>query len=783
MKIINRCFSIFFVLILLISPQINAQQQYTGYSSDNFNGYLSSYLNPASIANSVNKFSFTGSFVYLRSNNYLGQNSSNLSLLFGNEQERYRDHRSPGYNMNNFSADIVGAYFEINHENSIGYSLRLRQFGNVDGLPNELTKAKDNNFNNTKPLNSPIDFTAMNFVQFVYSEHRFHYARVMHNSTPHFLKAGIAVKLINGIDATYLYADEGSFEFTDPNGSSANFNGTTFRYGRAEKDNSFSSRRLGFGLDFGAEYEYRPNPEKYKYDMDGKTGIERYDQKKYLFKLGASITDIGRVRFSKDTSSYDFINNGSPIDVNDISSLGVGQAGGFSFLKNFDGLASAGTKSPDNEEKFNMNLPTLFNLYGDYYIGKNFYASWTSSIPLKRKRDPHKAHFKAVHTLTPRYEISKVTLMTPITFQRNAQINFGLAGRLELKEGISFFMGGNNISGFLGKRSKYTRNLFGGIICSVPYKIPDDTDKDKVSDAIDKCMYDPGPFSLMGCPDTDNDGIPDIEDHCIFTPGTREHHGCPDTDKDGIIDLNDQCPEEPGLPIHYGCPDRDKDGIIDAADRCPDEPGIELNNGCPFEMPKCCTDDDGDGFPNDLDACPDVPGSVYNNGCPIDSTNLEKIELKEIKKEKDPNHTEEKVEEIKEIQKPADKDETVGTMRTEPYKPSDEVERLSIYFNTDDATVKEEYDKEIRKLAKKYKEGYRFVVIGHTDSQGSETYNLILSKKRAEVVGRKLTVNEIDDSQIEIYYFGEWKPMKSEDNKEYMQFNRRVEIIVEKKKN
>lgn len=756
------------------------QQQYTGVSNDNFLGYTGSYLNPASIVNTTNKFSVTTSLVFLRSSNYLGSNNSGISQLFGNEQQRYRDHLTSGYDMNNFSIDIIGGYFEIDHRNSIGYSFRIRQFGNIDGLPDELTAAKDNNFDNTKPLNTPIDFSAINYSQFIYNEHRFNYARVIQDDNPHFIKAGAAFKLINGHDATYLYADEGSFEFISSNGPPADFTGVQFRYGRAEKDNMFASRKLGVGFDLGVVYEFRPDPDAYKYDMDGETNIERYDQKKYLFKVAASINDIGRVKFAKDTNSYDFTNTGSPISAADISTLGFGGgAGSFSFFKTFDVIAANGDKSSDNEETFNMNLPTTFNLSGDYNIWKNFYASWTSVIPLKRKRDPHKSHFKAIHSLTPRYETQKISVMLPITFQRTGQINFGIVGRFAFKNGVSVFAGGNNFTGSLGKRASYTQNFFTGLSYSIPYTVPKDTDNDKVSDERDDCIYDPGPLALNGCPDTDKDGIPDKEDHCIYEQGPKELNGCPDRDGDGVIDMNDMCPDTPGLPIHYGCPDTDGDGIIDIADQCPDVPGVEINNGCPMEKHACCTDNDGDGIPNDLDDCPDVAGSLYNRGCPIDSTNLDTLNFHQLKVKNDPNHTEEKVEKIKDSQPEPDITES---QQIEEIKHSKNVvERLYIYFNVDDATVSSSDDERIKELVKKYDASYRYRIIGHTDSDASENYNLILSRKRAEVVKRKLTTYDVNFDDIDVMYFGEWKPLRKNTDPKNKKFNRRVEIIVEKK--
>lgn len=778
--------NILFLGSLLLAFNTFSQNHYTGYAQDNFGGYVSSYMQPASIANTTEKFSATFSMAFLNASNFTGDNSSTLSQVFGNQRRKYRDPLFNGYRMQNLSIDVLSAYFEINHENSIGYSFRVRQFGNLDGLPDDWNFAAFNRFDSTKVLNKPISYEHYNFNQFIVNEHRFNYARVIQNDRENFIKVGGAVKLLNGIDAVYLYSENGTFEFIDSISPAAEFTTTDFKYGRAEKDNQFSSRKLGIGLDIGVVYEYRPDYDKFKYDMDGETNIERYDQKKYLFKFGASITDIGRVKFSKDTNSYNFTTNGTIINMDQLSTLGTGltSSGNPSLFKSFDNLAIQNTKSADQEETFKMNLPTSLNLQADYRFWKDFYIGYTSQIPLKLKSDPHKSHWKAIHTFSPRYETRKVTAVLPISFQRTGQITIGAAGRYTIpKVGLGAFMGGNNIMGLFGKRAKFNSNFFMGVSYSVPYIVPSDIDGDKISDEKDACKYDPGPLRFNGCPDTDGDGIEDKKDYCIYSPGPASTNGCPDTDGDGVIDLDDQCPEEKGLAIHYGCPDTDRDGIIDIADRCPDVPGIELNNGCPFENPGCCMDNDGDGVSNNVDQCPDVSGSVYNNGCPIDSSNIFNINLQEQKEEKDPNHTATKIEEIQESNP---KEVVQDGTQIEKTRIENRVKTINIYFDVDDATVEEQYDKEIRELAKDYEfvEGgkYKLLIIGHTDNDGSDNYNLILSKKRAETVRRKFENAGVDYDLIEVFYYGEWRPMKSNDNMQNKRFNRRVEVVVQEVK-
>jgi outer membrane protein OmpA-like peptidoglycan-associated protein len=242
--------------------------------------------------------------------------------------------------------------------------------------------------------------------------------------------------------------------------------------------------------------------------------------------------------------------------------------------------------------------------------------------------------------------------------------------------------------------------------------------------------------------------------------------------------MNDMCPNEKGLGIHYGCPDRDRDGVIDAADRCPDVPGIELNNGCPLDDQRCCTDEDGDGVLNDFDKCPGVPGSVYNSGCPIDSSNINKIDLQEEKEKVDANNTGQQATDNPGI----DPREQLITSKSEldsVLAGKNIIKDLAIYFDVDEATLR---DEEREKLDKAFKvlpknERYEVVLVGNTDRDGSLDYNLQLSKRRAETVKRKLIEYYKFSEKITVYYYGEEKSIHSGDyTEELKQADRRVDV-------
>jgi outer membrane protein OmpA-like peptidoglycan-associated protein len=70
------------------------------------------------------------------------------------------------------------------------------------------------------------------------------------------------------------------------------------------------------------------------------------------------------------------------------------------------------------------------------------------------------------------------------------------------------------------------------------------------------------------------------------------------------------------------------------------------------------------------------------------------------------------------------------------------------------------------------------LVVGHTDSKGSESYNMGLSKRRAESAADYLRQEGITSSRIRTEGRGETEPVATNDTEEGRQQNRRVEVAV-----
>lgn len=248
----------------------------------------------------------------------------------------------------------------------------------------------------------------------------------------------------------------------------------------------------------------------------------------------------------------------------------------------------------------------------------------------------------------------------------------------------------------------------------------------------------------VGNKDTDGDGLLDKDDACPEAPedvdGFEDADGCPDTDNDadGLADTADQCPMEAedadGFEDDNGCPDPDNDGdgILDEPDECPNEPGTGATRGCP--------DTDGDRVPDSRDKCPEKPGPanlnpVTHDGCP------ERVVVRD-----------------------------------------DRIEILEkVFFETGSAVIKEESFGLLDDVAKVLVEHANILKIevgGHTDSQGSSSYNRKLSQSRSESVREYLVKGGVEAERLTARGYGESSPIADNETEEGRSENRRVEFRI-----
>ena len=104
----------------------------------------------------------------------------------------------------------------------------------------------------------------------------------------------------------------------------------------------------------------------------------------------------------------------------------------------------------------------------------------------------------------------------------------------------------------------------------------------------------------------------------------------------------------------------------------------------------------------------------------------------------------------------------------------------TIYFDFDRSDITDEsrakLDAKVPVLTQNT--SVRIRIAGHTDSRGSDEYNLALGQRRAAAAKRYLTDRGIDGSRIEIVSFGEERPTCTDESEGCWSRNRRDEFEI-----
>lgn len=105
----------------------------------------------------------------------------------------------------------------------------------------------------------------------------------------------------------------------------------------------------------------------------------------------------------------------------------------------------------------------------------------------------------------------------------------------------------------------------------------------------------------------------------------------------------------------------------------------------------------------------------------------------------------------------------------------------NITFDTDESDVKPAFYDTLNSVAlvlQEYDQSY-IDVVGHTDADGADDYNIDLSRRRASSVARYLTAQQLNPSRFSVEGRGEREPIASNASSTGKAQNRRVEITIQ----
>ena len=107
-------------------------------------------------------------------------------------------------------------------------------------------------------------------------------------------------------------------------------------------------------------------------------------------------------------------------------------------------------------------------------------------------------------------------------------------------------------------------------------------------------------------------------------------------------------------------------------------------------------------------------------------------------------------------------------------------ENSGVYFDTDKYNINSPSQETLNKLANVFVEfpDTNILVVGHTDSVGSEDYNMTLSKNRANAVTNYLIGKGLNSGRFTTNWFGETQPMHDNSTASGRAKNRRVNVAI-----
>ncbi len=465
---------IYHIFILLVIASISARAQYNlGVATGNWSGTQSLYLNPASIADNnerfvIDIFSITGGL-----DNSLGTINRNGGLLDvinnGNTDNLFKYNSSNQFSLlaPYVQAHLPGVMVSVGKKLSFALTTGIRgmnQFNNFDrSLYRTLTDPTYLPDGNLVLTSNKFNYTAH-----VWSEVGLSCGAVLFENAQHELKAGITLKYLGGIgylglkgnnlDAQYksnndsLFVNHSDIEFASNiiSTKSAILNGVSNHNIFSEFFGSKDGR--GFGADFGLIYEFTPKQKKEEKssDKDKKVKAKKYTEKNYLFRISASLVDIGSITYGKNDNSNATVTGNGIISGKDFSAN----------VTNFEDFRtyakSHGFTADTSHQDTKVYMPTTLHLAADYHAYKHFYVNATFIANMANRQNFGNSYYNQV-TVTPRYDCRLFSVGLPITYgAMSKSMKVGIGARIS-----GFFIGSDDLLAlFANKQSGF--NIYAG---------------------------------------------------------------------------------------------------------------------------------------------------------------------------------------------------------------------------------------------------------------------------------------------------------------------------------
>jgi len=427
-----------FKTILLLTLMLNFMlftkaQSYSGYHASAYNGVYAILNSPADILNHRFKADFNLAGIST------GISNNTIKFKYKNRKDDYGGtswanpiiHSGKGY----FNTDVFGpsVLIRLSDKNAFALTTRARVMTNIHGISTYILNSVLQDTIDASLINNNLAIRDMVINTHAWTEMAFTYSRQVAISDYGVWKAGVSLKYLSGMAAELFSTDKLSFthdsvfDANTQRNKDAIFNtqgAVRLQYTKnldTLGNDIFSFKNPGIGIDIGVSYEYRDEMQVYETVYSDRTAS-------YIWKIGASITDIGFIRYgANETNGIIAQGLGNTYLMDNLTppsdSSNIGQMSNY-YQKLFN------TKS--GPSAFNMQLPTTLHLNYDRFFNKVLGINAQLNLPLVfSKLNYYSGTYNPFAvTITPRAEISWAGIFMPLSYNTVSGVQVGAALRL-----------------------------------------------------------------------------------------------------------------------------------------------------------------------------------------------------------------------------------------------------------------------------------------------------------------------------------------------------------------
>ena len=430
---------IILICLFIVSFKTIRAQSYHALNGSPYAGITSMYVNPASTSTSFYKWDATLIGVQFKTDQNVGflrniaLKESDLNNLSDTSVLPYGGFFSRHY-QSVLDAQGLSFRYRINNKSTVGFSFRGRTYNEFK--TNDLFYRETNNsLNGFLSANLPgqtIDFYGSHSGWF---ETNFNYSHVLVENSTSKLSVGANLGFTKALSAGHISAKNIKYkEVTNPSNNKVYYEATSgslsylassnLSYFDTVKVNSASIKEFYknsySSMNFSLGVEYMVIDETVEANINNLN---------YTWKFGASIMDIGSLKFDYENgSATNRIPNSNFVDTS-IETR-------FSNVKNLRNFRNAASPMFDNTDSlkgsFTVSTPTRIVVSVDRNFGNNLYANFQANINIISSASTNSIGTREMNlfTLTPRWETQGFGFYLPIQYTSQKSLWVGAAVKL-----------------------------------------------------------------------------------------------------------------------------------------------------------------------------------------------------------------------------------------------------------------------------------------------------------------------------------------------------------------